>query len=301
MTAPRVALVTGATGLVGRALVARLRDSGVRVLATARSYDAEREVIAAGAEPLHTDAAGLGEWSREAADADVVFHLGLPRMAPPLRRRAARRRAGPATAGAAGVAALADGRPVVMLLTGLVFGDRSRAAVNEDPVLGVPAVAAAALAAESALSGCDLRVVRAPWIHGAGGLARDLVVGLRIGRFRIVGPGDNAWAMLGAEDAAAALIAALDAPPGVYTAAEDDVPTQEEVVNLVCTVPGHRRPDRLPPRLAALTMGGAMGEALATSLRVRTGRLADHGWSPRQDWREELVRLAGGSLPLPRP
>ena len=297
----RVALVTGATGLVGRALVACLRESGVRVLATARTYDAEREIVAAGAEPLHTDAAGLGEWIREAVDADVLFHLGLPRLAPPLRRSAARRRAAPAAAGAAGVAALAGGRPVVMLSTGLVFGDRTAAAVDDDPVLGVPAVAAAAFAAESALAQADLRVVRVPWVHGPGGLARDLVVGLRIGRFRIVGTGQNAWAMLGAEDAAAALVAAAGAPPGVYTAAEDDVPTQEDVINLVCTVPGHRRPDRLPLWLASLTMGGAMSEALSTSLRVRTGGLADHGWSPRQDWREELVRLAESPLPHPRP
>jgi len=298
---PRTALVTGATGLVGRALVARLRDSGVRVLATARTFDAERELIAAGAEPLHTDVANLGAWSSEAADADVIFHLGLPRLDPPLRRHTARRRAAPAAAGAGAVAALAAGRPVVMLSTGLVYGDRASPAVDDEPAIGVPAAAAAAFAAEAALGGCDLRVVRVPWIHGAGGLARDVVVGLRIGRFRIVGPGDNAWAMLGSQDAAAALVAALDAPPGIYSAAEADVPTQEEVVNLVCTVPGHRRPDRLPLRLAALTMGGAMSEALSTSLRIGTGRLADHGWSPLQDWREELVRLAGGSLPLPRP
>ena len=76
--------------------------------------------------------------------------------------------------------------------------------------------------------------------------------------------------------------------------------TQEEVVNLVCTVPGHRRPDRLPPRLAALSMGGAVSEALCTSVWVATGRLAGYGWSPRRRWRQAVVSLAEGSLPLPR-
>ncbi len=285
---------------MGEALVARLRSCGVRVLATARSHVAERSLLAAGAEPLHTDAAGLGGWVRETADAQAIFHLGLPRLDPPLRRLAARRRAGDAAAGAGAVAALADGRPVVMLSTGLAFGDRSSPAVDADPAGATPAIAAAALAAEHALAGADLRVVRVPWIHGPGGLARDLIAGLRFGRFRVVGSGDNRWAMLGADDAAAALLAALDAPSGHYTAAEADVPTQSQVVDVVCAVPGHRRPDRLPPRFAALSMGGAMSEALSTSLWIRTGALSEHGWEPRQDWREELVRMAEGSGPPPR-
>ncbi len=296
----RVALVTGATGLAGQALVARLRAEGVRVLATARTLEAERLVVEAGAEALHTDIANLSAWERETADAEAVFHLGVPRLDPPLRARAARRRAGPAGRAAAALAALAGGRPLVMLSSGLVFGDRTAPAVDDAPLGAVPAAAAAALAAERSLAGCDLRVVRAPWIIGPGGLARDLIVGLRIGRYRIVGSGDNRWSLLGADDAAAALCAALDAPPGVYTAAESDVPTQEDVVNLVCTVPGHRHPDRLPPRFAALSMGAAVSEALSTSLWLATGRLADHGWSPRQDWRAEMLRLAEGSLPLPR-
>lgn len=296
----RVALVTGATGLVGRALVAQLRESGVRVLATARTYAAERAVLASGAEPLHTDVASLALWKRETAEAEAIFHLGLPRMDPPVRTLAARRRGRAAAEGAQAVCELADGRPVVMLSTGLAYGDRAVPACDDDPASSAPALAAAALAAERALAPADLRVVRVPWIHGPGGIARDMIVGLRVGRFKMVGPGENRWAMLGAEDAAAALMAALGAPAGIYSAAEPDVPTQAEVVNLVCTVPGHRRPDHLPPRFAALSMGGAMSEALSMSVWIRTGRLSDHGWAPRQDWRESLTRLAEGALPLPQ-
>jgi nucleoside-diphosphate-sugar epimerase len=111
-------------------------------------------------------------------------------------------------------------------------------------------------------------------------------------RHRIVGAGDNPWSMLGAEDAAAALVAALGAPPGVYSAAEAEIPTQVEVVKAICAVPGHRMPDRVPRRLAGMSMGGAMSEALGMSLVVRTGRLADHGWAPRQAWRDTFTSLA---------
>jgi nucleoside-diphosphate-sugar epimerase len=296
----RTALVTGGTGLVGQALVARLRERGVRVLATARTLEAGRILTEAGAEPLHTDARNLGEWSRETAEADVVFHLGLPRLDPPLRARAARRRAGPAGEAAAAVGELAGDRPVVMLSSGLLYGDRATPAADDDPGVRPAAAASAAGAAEAALSGRDLRVVRVPWVIGPGGLARDLIVGLRIGKYRIVGTGENRWSLLCAEDAADALLAALAAPPGLYSAAEADVTTQEELVNLVCTVPGHRRPDRLPPGFAALSMGAAVSEALSTSVWVATGRLAEHGWSPRRRWREAVVSLAEGSLPLPR-
>jgi nucleoside-diphosphate-sugar epimerase len=124
-------------------------------------------------------------------------------------------------------------------------------------------------------------------------------VGLRIRRYRIVGIGENRWALLGAEDAAGALVAAAAAPPGVYTAAEGQAPTQLEVIDALCALPDIRRPDRVAPRFAALSMGGAMAEALGTSLDIRTGRLAEHGWAPRSDWRHDLLSLARSPLPLP--
>jgi nucleoside-diphosphate-sugar epimerase len=277
---------------VGRALVARLVDGGVRVLATARTFDAARAVTEAGAQPLHTDVGNLREWRRETEDAEVVFHLALPRLDPPLRRTAARRRAKPAAGAAAAIADVAGDRPVVMLSSAFAYGDRREPAADDDPVGAPAAIAAAALAAEAALAPVAPRIVRVPWVHGPGGIALDLVAGLRMRRHRIVGAGDNAWSMIGDDDAAAALVAALGAPPGVYSAAEPEIPTQVEVVKAICAVPGHRMPDRVPPRFAALSMGGAMGEALGMSLAVRTGRLAGHGWAPRQRWRDTFTSLA---------
>ena len=45
------------------------------------------------------------------------------------------------------------------------------------------------VAAEGALARSAPRIVRVPWVYGPGGLARDLIVGLRTRRYRIVGPG----------------------------------------------------------------------------------------------------------------
>ena len=277
---------------MGRALVERLVADGVRVLATARTQAAARQVIEAGAQPLHTDVENMLSWRREAEDAEVVFHLGLPRLDPPLRKGAARRRAKPAAAAARTLAEVAGERPVVMLSSAFAYGDRREPAADDDPVTGPAAIAAAALAAERALAPLGPRVVRVPWVHGPGGIARDLIAGLRLRRHRLVGPGDNLWSMIGHEDAADALVAALGAPPGVYSAAEPEIPTQLEVVKAVCAVPGHRMPDHVPPGFAAVSMGGAISEALGMDLAVRTGRLAETGWAPRQGWRDTFTRLA---------
>jgi nucleoside-diphosphate-sugar epimerase len=275
---------------VGRPLVALLRERGVRVLATARSLRAEARLRELGAEPLHTDLASIGGWEREAREADVVFHLAHPRVVPPLRRIPALRRARAAAAGAEALDAVADGRPVVVLSTALVYGAQAGPAVDAAPLGRTPALAAASLAAETALTGPAQRVVRVPWVYGRGSLIGDVAEGLRMRRHRIVGDGENAWSLISARDAAAALVAALDAPAGAYTAAEPDVPTQNAVVDHLCRELGLRRPDHVPARLAGLSMGGAVSEALALSLRVRTGRLGELGWSPRDDWREGLVR-----------
>jgi nucleoside-diphosphate-sugar epimerase len=133
-------------------------------------------------------------------------------------------------------------------------------------------------------------------VYGPTGLVRDLVVGLRIRRYRIVGVGDNRWALLSADDAAAALLAAAAGPPGVTTAAEGAAPTQLEVVDALCALPDIRRPDRVAPRFAALSMGGAMAEALGTSLDVRTGLLGERGWAPAGDWRRDVLTLARSPL-----
>ena len=89
----RSAFVIGGTGLVGRALIDALRADGVEVIALARTPAAIRELREAGVEPLPTDLAGAWTWSDEIAEAEVVFHAGLPRLRPPLRRLGAHRRA----------------------------------------------------------------------------------------------------------------------------------------------------------------------------------------------------------------
>jgi len=286
----RVAFVTGGSGLVGSALVPLLVERGYHVLALARSRTAAGKVEGAGAEPVFGDLARPEGWAAELRAADVVWHLALPRLGPPVRRLRASRLAREAGRAAAGLRAALGDRPLVALSSTLVYGSRADRPAREDDPPAPLALAGAALATERALAGPELRVVRLPWVYGPTGLIWDAARGLREGRFRVVGAGDNRWPMISAPDAAAALLAASEGPPGVYHAAEPAAPTQIEVVTALCTAARARRPDHLPERMASLSMGGAVAQAFASNLELDCARLGDLGWRPGDSWRRDLVR-----------
>jgi nucleoside-diphosphate-sugar epimerase len=72
------AFVTGATGFVGAATVAALRERGYEVEALVRSDAAARAVEAHGARPVEGDLLHPGPWRAAAARADCVLHLAQP-------------------------------------------------------------------------------------------------------------------------------------------------------------------------------------------------------------------------------
>lgn len=67
--------VTGATGLIGRALCAALHERGDRVIAVSRSPDRARGVLPPGAEILDGDCTARGPWQEAVPAADAVINL----------------------------------------------------------------------------------------------------------------------------------------------------------------------------------------------------------------------------------
>lgn len=282
----------GGSGLVGRALVAGLAADGVEVIATARTRRAAETLADLGARVVHTDLEHIGAWQRECADAEVVWHLGLPRLIPPIRGRTVTRMTRRAAAGSADLAAIVEGRPLVVASSALVYGD-VEGPVDEGAEPKPLALGAPALATERALAPAEPRIVRLPWVYGHGGLVQALVVGLRMRRARIVGDGENRWSLLGVSDAVEALRISAGLEPGVYNACEEDAPTQAELIGAICAaVPGFRRPDRVPRRMAAFSLGGPLADALAASTWIRADALGRAGWSASGAWRADLPELA---------
>jgi len=261
---------------VGAPLVDSLVESGADVMALARTDRAARALNERGATAVRGDLAQPGAWERAAGDADVLFHAGLPRMVPPLRRRHIRRREREAASGARAIASAAAPGAVVVLASCAIADSR-----------GPLAIAAPARSAEQALAGPAVRTVRLPWAYGPSGFIADMARGLSMQRVRVVGPGANRIQLIGAQDAAMALRAAAAAPPGTYAAAEAGAPTQVELVHHICTGRRVPRPDHLPPRMASLSMGGVVVEALLADQQVEG--TPPPGLILRQAWKDNLL------------
>jgi len=260
--------------------VEALIAGGASVTALARSESGAQRLHAGGARVVLGDIGERMRWERAARDADVVFHLGLPRLTPPVRGRHIRKMEREAAAGAQIISDIADGRDVVMATCAI----RSAA--------GPLDIARPGLAAEGVLTGPTVRVVRLPWAYGPSGFICDISRGLQMRRYRIVGAGDNRLALVGARDAAAALIAASTAPAGTYTVAEEATPTQVELVHHMCITRGVPRPDHLPPRMATLSMGSVVVEAVTADQRVAV--VPPPGFTHRQAWQDDLMDSLSG-------
>jgi nucleoside-diphosphate-sugar epimerase len=284
--------VTGGTGVVGRVLIEDLVADGHTVLALGRTGNALRELVETGAEPVFGNLSKPGTWQHDAAQADVVWHLGLPRVAPPLRRLRVRRDAKQAWRDAHHLGELLDDdRPIILASNVLVWGDRGTELVHEDDEPNPVAMGHWSLAAEQALAGPQLRTVRLGWIYGHTGMFSGVITAVRRRQYRIVGDGQNVMPLISARDAVRALRTAQGAPTGVYAAVEPASPTQEALIHRICAAVGAPRPDRIPSWMASLSLGAAMADALGASIDVDARRLADLGWTPADSWRESLVAI----------
>jgi len=266
---------------VGGALVEALLGEGVEVTALARAPQGARRLADAGAQVVR---GGIGEadrWSSRADDCEVIFHVGLPRMVPPVRSRHLKRAERGAVADAGIIRGVAAGRPVVMASCAIA------------DAAGPLDIATPALAAEAALDPHTTRVVRLPWAYGPSGLICDISRGLQMRRYRMVGPAGNRIALIGASDAARALVAAASAPLGTYVVAEPGPPTQQELVHHICAGRSAPRPDHIPPRMARMTMGSVVVDALTADQSVRDA--PPPAFRVQQNWQRDLLGALEGA------
>lgn len=265
---------------MGGALVRALLEDGVEVTVLARGSAGAGRLADDGARVVRGDIGEVGRWEARVADAEVVFHVGLPRMVPPVRRRHLGRAEREARAGAEVMLHVAAGRPLVMASCAL------------QGTAGPLDIARPARAAEQVLAGSDARIVRLPWAYGPSGFLCDISRGLQMRRFRMVGPADNRIAVVSARDAAAALRAAVHAPPGTYAVAEPVAPTQEDLVALMCRERGATRPDHLPPLMARMSMGSVVVQAITADQRV--DEALPPGFACTDRWDRDMMDALGG-------
>lgn len=289
--------VTGATGVLGKATLPRLRAVGYGVRALSRSAANDAAIAGFGAKPVRADLFDPASLQPAMAGADAALHLAT--RIPPfsdLRRRSAwaandRIRA----EGTRNVvdAALATGvRVVVYPSFDLIYADHGDKWIDAADTPAAPAAAVVStLAAEREIArfaaagapgehrGVSLRL---GGLYGPGLLSTEQQFAMaRRGLAPLFGPGSAFTPMLWIDDAATALVAALErAPSGVYDVVDDEPLPRREIVRAFAAAIGRKRL-LLPPRwLAGLTIGPA-GDAFARSMRVSNRRFEDAtGWRP---------------------
>lgn len=275
-------LLIGATGYIGSAVAARLRESGHQVAGTARSESAAASLKNAGITPIPadaTDAATLREAVTRDVDAVVMFAPDSP-------------------------AAIAATETVLTALRGTdrtlistsgvwVLGDTGEDTADEStPRKPITKVAWRPTVEDSVLAAAQDRVrgivIRPGIVYGgSNGLPGMLVKWARAAGFgRYVGTPAAQWPTVHRADLASFYMAALEhAEPGTMLHAVDNpgVPVSAIAAAADVVAGGTGRAESWPVAEAAIEIGSPLAEALALHQRISGERSATQlGWRPHE-------------------
>jgi nucleoside-diphosphate-sugar epimerase len=292
------ALVTGATGFVGRRLVDELRRCGwtVRCAVRRRSGpEASMECVDVG------DLADVSDWSAALAGVDTVFHLAghvhrLGRQTADAESMY-RRVNCEATTALARASIAAGARRFVFVSSVKAVGESSPRAplVEDDPPRPQDAYGRSKLDAERGLmelgSRIDVSIVRPPLVYGPGVRANFAsLMRLAAGGWPLpLGAADARRSLVFVDNLVDALIACATvrhASPAVYFISDGlDLTVAELVTRLRAAIGRPPRLWRVPApamRVASRLLGrGDAAQRLFSPLQVDIGRIRrELGWSP---------------------
>jgi nucleoside-diphosphate-sugar epimerase len=269
-------LIAGATGVLGRRVVARLVRAGHQVVAACRSEDARARAAALGADARRCDLFSASEVASAAAGCDAVLHLAT---AIPNDGRARTAWAENDRIRTDGTRALVDGAERAgcahYLQQSVAF---LYAAPPLSPILR-SAVVMEEIVRASRLAATILRF--GAFYCADSGQTRDLVARVRRKRMFTIGDGSMYWSLIHVDDAAAACVAALAAPPGQYDVVDDEPVTMRALVDEIARLCDAPRPKSVPRLAARIALGRPIYRTLAASLRVdNAAAKAALGWKP---------------------
>jgi uncharacterized protein (TIGR01777 family) len=291
--------ITGATGLIGRALAASLRADGHRVVSVVR------DPRAAGPEDVVWDPEVGTIDAARLEGVDAVVHLagepiGASRWTDETRRRIHDSRERGTDLIARTIAGL-EQRPQVLVSSSAVgiYGDRGDEELTEDSSHGDDFLARVCIAWEAAAApareaGVRVVIPRTGVVIAKDGPLIDKVeLPFRLGVGGKVGSGRQYVPWISLEDEVAALRFLIDRPiEGPVNLTGPSPATNLELTKALGTV--LRRPTVFPiPALAIRLLYGEMGETLATvSQRVVPRRLLDAGFAFRHSTILAALRVA---------
>jgi len=303
-------LVVGATGVLGRRVVARLVAAGHEVTAPARSEARATLLAELGASPVRVDVFDPAALRRVVAGHDVVANLAthIPptsKMAMP-RAWAENDRIRTEVSRHLVEAVLAENTVsgntarYVQESIAFVYRDGGDRWLDEsspvDPVANLAsATVAEANAARVTAAGATGVILRFAAFYGPD--SDSTLDMIRLARRRIaLGAGPDRYvSSITTDDAAAAVVASFSAPAGVYNIGDDEPVTSRDYFAALAGALGVRPPLIAPVALAKL--GGPKASVLVRSQRVSNGAFVEAtGWKPeyrsvREGWPMVLAAI----------
>lgn len=276
------ALVTGATGFLGRALALRLHARGAQVTVLGRNPASLAELERKGLRPVRADLAD-GAAVREACQGqELVFHAGALSSAWGPADEFFRANVLGTRHVIAGCEAARVRRLVHVSTPSIYFGFESRLNVREDvplPARSVNEYARTKLLAETEVDraferGLPVVSIRPRAIFGEGdnAILPRLISRLQTGRLRVIGDGQNITDLTYVENVVDALLLCAEAPETVlgrkYNITNGQPLPLWGLIRQVCDALGYEFPRRSLSFRAAMRLAGA----LETVCRVLPGQ-----------------------------
>jgi 2-alkyl-3-oxoalkanoate reductase len=307
--------VAGASGAIGRPLVAKLVAAGHDVTGMTRSEARAAPIRAAGARAAVLDvfdAEALRAAMVEAAPEVVVHELtALPERMDFRKKDLYTATNRVRTEGTrnllSGARAAGAGRFVCQSIAFAYRNDGAPVKTEDEPILeDAPGAFASGVRAlremESAVlgaEGIDGLVLRYGFFYGPGthyGIDGTIVADVRRRRMPIVGKGTGVFSFIHVDDAADATVAAVErGAPGIYNVTDDEPAPMREWLPVLAEAARAKRPLRVPAWLAKLVAGREAGD-FALELRGASNEKAKRelGWQPAHpSWRTGFAESLG--------
>ena len=282
--------VTGGTGLVGRALIARLSERGDQVVCLSRDPQKAAGGLPDGVRIIAGDPVVPGDWQQEVACSHAVVNLAGESIATGLWTRGKKRRLRRSRLSTTAnlVEALnGNDRPAVLVSASATgyYGDGGDAALPETSEPGQDFLARLALewehtAQQAAGDHCRVVVVRIGVVLAReGGALPKLITPLRLGVGGHLGNGRQYFPWIHLDDLVRVLVYALDnqALSGPVNAVAPDPPTQAEFTRALAAALD-KRPLLPVPRLVLKLLLGEKADLLLASQRAVPNVLKANGF-----------------------
>ena len=289
-------LVSGATGLIGSAIVSALREKEYRVRRLTRSGGSSKDAVAWDPLAGTIDTAGL-------EGVDAVVHLAGESV---MGRWTSAKKARIRNSRVQGTRLLSEtiaglpGPPGVMVCASATgyYGDRGNELLREESDPGNNFLAGVCREWEAAADparAAGVRVVHPRFgivLSPEGGALGTTLPIFKLGGGGRIGSGRQYWPWIAVDDVVGATIHALDSESlsGAVNVTVPDPPTNEEYTKTLGYVLGRPTVFPLPAPAARLALGQVADELLLASQRVEPARLRESGYSYRYPELEGALR-----------